>query len=128
MLKANSKRNNNYAKRGKDGKKNFVLPRFLIVRSQCLLSGLLIKVRASTSGGPGFRFIVFLSALLATGHTIMRQRAGHLYFYFTLLLVVTYSLESRVLGSSPVRTGDSLTSGKGERSGEGVGGASDLPC
>lgn len=62
----------------KDGKRNFVLPRFLIVRPQFLLSGLLIKVRASTSGGPGFRFIVFLSALLATGHAIMR--AGHLYF------------------------------------------------
>lgn len=36
---------------------------FLIVRLQCLSSGLLIKVGASTSGGAGFRFIVFLSVL-----------------------------------------------------------------
>ena len=75
----------------KDGKRNFVLPRFLIVRPQFLLSGLLIKVRASTSGGPGFRFIVFLSALLATGHAIMR--AGHLYF---LLHFVTRRYLDRV--------------------------------
>lgn len=88
--KANSRRNN-YAKREKDGKRNFVLPRFLIVRPQFLLSGLLIKVRASTSGGPGFRFIVFLSALLATGHAIMR--AGHLYF---LLHFVTRRYLDRV--------------------------------
>lgn len=73
------------------GKRNFVLPRFLIVRPQFLLSGLLIKVRASTSGGPGFRFIVFLSALLATGHAIMR--AGHLYF---LLHFVTRRYLDRV--------------------------------
>lgn len=66
-------------------------------------------------GDPVFASLSSCPPCPATGHAIMR--IGHLYFllYFTLLFVVTYSRGSRVLGSSPVRTGDSLTSGKEER-------------